>query len=73
MPALRISQIVRGQRAIRADTAMRLARYFGTSAAAWLRMQARYDLEVAEDQMGRRIDREVKTSKLTRPVAELAR
>ncbi len=52
VPALRISQIVRGQRSITADTALRLARYFGTSAAVWLRMQARYDLEVAENQNG---------------------
>ncbi len=44
---LRISQIVHGQRAITVDTAMRLARYFGTSAAVWLRLQVRYDLEVA--------------------------
>ena len=45
---IRISQIVHGQRAITADTALRLARYFGMSAAVWLRMQVRYDLEVAE-------------------------
>jgi addiction module HigA family antidote len=45
---LRISQIVRGTRAITADTALRLAQYFGTSAAVWLRLQARYDLEMAE-------------------------
>jgi len=73
VPALRISQIVRGKRSITADTAMRLARYFGTSAALWLRLQARYDLEVAEDQMGKRIEREVKTLKRTGPVAEPAR
>jgi len=57
---LRISQIVRGQRAITADTAMRLARYFGTSAAVWLRLQARYDLEVAQARLADRINREVK-------------
>jgi addiction module HigA family antidote len=45
---IRISQIVNGERAITVDTAMRLARYFGTSAAVWLRLQVRYDLEVAE-------------------------
>ena len=60
VPALRISQIVRGQRSITADTALRLARYFGTSAAVWLRMQARYDLEVAETKSAKRINREVK-------------
>lgn len=48
VPALRTSQIVRGQRSITADTAMRLARYFGTSAAIWLRLQARYNHEIAE-------------------------
>jgi addiction module HigA family antidote len=60
VPPMRISQIVRGQRAITADTAMRLARYFGTSAVVWLHLQARYDLEVAEAQMAERINREVK-------------
>ena len=64
VPALRISQIVHGRRAITADTALRLARYFGTSAAVWLRLQARYDLEVAEVLLGERIDREVKVRSL---------
>jgi addiction module HigA family antidote len=57
---IRISQIVNGQRAITVDTALRLARYFGTSAAVWLRLQVRYDLEVAEQEMREKIDREVK-------------
>ena len=57
---IRISQIVHGQRAITVDTAMRLARYFGTSAVVWLRLQVRYDLEVAEKQLSKRINREVK-------------
>jgi addiction module HigA family antidote len=60
VPALRISQIVRGQRSITADTALRLARYFGTSAAVWLRLQVRYDLEIAEMQLAKQIEREVK-------------
>jgi addiction module HigA family antidote len=60
VPRLRISQIVRGQRAITTDTAMRLARYFGTSAEIWLRLQAQYDLETAQEKSGRRIAREVK-------------
>ncbi len=60
VPALRISQIIRGQRSITADTALRLARYFGTSAAVWLRLQARYDLEMAEAKLAKRINREVK-------------
>ena len=57
---IRISQIVRGQRAISVDTAMRLARYFNTSAAVWLRMQVRYDLEFAQGRLSERINREVK-------------
>jgi addiction module HigA family antidote len=57
---IRISQIVNGQRAITVDTAMRLARYFGTSAEVWLNLQIRYDLEVAEKQLRKRIIREVK-------------
>ena len=57
---IRISQIVKGKRAITVDTAMRLARYFGTSPAVWLRLQVRYDLEVAETELSERINREVK-------------
>ncbi|MEW5941701.1 MAG: HigA family addiction module antitoxin [Chloroflexota bacterium] len=67
VPPLRISQIIRGERSITVDTAMRLARYFGTSAAVWLRLQVRYDLEVAEPKIGKRIQREVKTFR--QPVA----
>ena len=59
VPPLRISQIVRGKRAITADTALRLARYFSTSANVWVRLQARYDLEVAEAKLSNRIAREV--------------
>jgi addiction module HigA family antidote len=58
--AMRISQIVNGKRAVTADTAMRLARYFGTSPDVWLRLQARYDLEVAQIEYGDRIEQEVK-------------
>ncbi len=60
VPTLRISQIVRGQRAVTADTALRLARYFGTSPEAWMRWQAQYDLEVAQRQLTKRVEREVK-------------
>lgn len=60
VPPLRIHQIVHGKRSITADTALRLARYFGTSATVWMRLQARYDLEVAQDQLAERIKREVK-------------
>jgi len=57
---IRISQIVNGERSVTVDTAMRLARYFGTSAAVWLRLQVRYDLEVAESELSDKINREVK-------------
>ncbi len=60
---IRISQIVHGKRAVTADTAMRLGRYFGTSAEVWLRMQARYDLEVARAQIGEQIEQEVQALK----------
>ena len=62
---IRISQIIHGERSITVDTAMRLARYFGTSAAVWLRLQVRYDLEAAKVTLGPRIEREVKV--LQRP------
>ena len=57
---IRINQIVNGRRSITVDTALRLARYFGTSAAVWLRLQVRYDLEAAESELRERINREVK-------------
>jgi len=57
---IRISEIVHGRRSITADTALRLGRYFSTSPAVWLRMQVRYDLELAEKELGERINREVK-------------
>ncbi|MBN1866667.1 HigA family addiction module antidote protein [Candidatus Sumerlaeota bacterium] len=66
VPVLRIGQIVRGQRAVTVDTALRLARYFGTSAAVWVRLQARYDLETAEVKTAKRIRREVKVLKAKR-------
>jgi addiction module HigA family antidote len=68
VPALRISQIVHGKRAVTADTALRLARYFGTSANVWMRLQARYDLEVAEAALAERVKREVKVRQPMRPV-----
>ena len=62
----RINEIVHGARAISADTALRLARYFGTSERFWLNLQARYDLEIEKDRLGKRLQREVKTSFGTR-------
>jgi addiction module HigA family antidote len=60
VPPRRINEIVRGLRSITADTALRLARYFGTSERFWLNLQARYDLEVEKDRLGDRLRREVK-------------
>ncbi|MEW6086779.1 MAG: HigA family addiction module antitoxin [bacterium] len=61
--ALRISQIVHRKRSITVDTAMRLARYFSTSALIWLRLQARYDLETAGIKIADRIKHEVNVLK----------
>ena len=55
----RINEIVRGTRAITADTALRLSRYFGTSERFWLNLQVRYDLELEKDRLGDRLEREV--------------
>ncbi len=69
VPALRIHQIVKGERGISADTALRLARYFGTSAEVWVRMQARYELEIAQTELESRISKEVKVLPDTRAKA----
>jgi len=60
VPAARIGEIVNGRRAITADTALRLARYFGMSPQFWTNLQANYDLEVAQDAIGNRIADEIK-------------
>lgn len=60
VPARRINEIVKGQRAITADTALRLGRYFKISAQFWLNLQSHYDLEVMEERIGRKLEREVK-------------
>lgn len=57
----RINAIVHGKRAITADTALRLSRYFGTSERFWLNLQAHYDLEMQKDELGDRLNREVKS------------
>ena len=59
VPPRRINEIVHGVRSITADTALRLARYLGTSERFWLNLQARYDLESEKDRLGKRLDREV--------------
>jgi addiction module HigA family antidote len=56
VPARRINEIVHGQRRISADTALRLARYFGTSERFWMNLQARYDLETEKDRLGAALD-----------------
>jgi addiction module HigA family antidote len=58
--ARRINEIVLGKRSITADTALRLARFFGNSPQFWLGLQTQYDLDVTEDQLGKRLDREVR-------------
>ena len=57
--ATRLNEIVRGKRSITADTALRLARYFGTSPEFWLNLQSLYDLRMAERKARTRIEREV--------------
>lgn len=60
VPPRRINEIVHGTRAISADSALRLARYFGTSDRFWLNLQARYDLEMERDHLGTRLAKEVR-------------
>lgn len=59
VPSGRISDILNGKRGISPETALRLARYFGTSATFWVNLQARYDLAVAENELGAKIAAEV--------------
>jgi addiction module HigA family antidote len=60
VPARRINEIVHGKRAISADTALRLSRYFGMSDRFWMNLQARYDIEMEKDLLADRLDREVR-------------
>jgi len=59
VPPRRINEIVHGKRSISADTALRLARYFGTSERFWLNLQTHYDLEVEKDRLADRLEEEV--------------
>jgi addiction module HigA family antidote len=59
VPPRRINEIVLGKRRLTADTALRLARYFETSPRFWLGLQSDYDLDVAADALGQRLDQEV--------------
>jgi antitoxin HigA-1 len=65
VPVTRIADIVNERRCITADTALRLARYFRNSPTFWMNLQTRYDLEVAEDEIARKVERDVQ------PLAEI--
>lgn len=69
VPPRRINEIVHGKRAVSADTALRLARYLGTTAELWMNLQASYDLEVEQEKLGKRLKIEVKVlnKSLTKP------
>ena len=59
VPPRRINEIVHGKRAISTDTALRLARFFGSSELFWVNLQTRYDLEIEKDKLADRLEREV--------------
>lgn len=59
VPPRRINEIVHGQRAISADTALRLGMYFGMSPQFWINLQSHYDLEIEEDRIGEKLSKEV--------------
>ena len=63
VPAMRISHVVRGQRPMTAELALRLGRYLDQSPRYWLYLQSRYDIDVTEDRVGSRVIREVRRSK----------
>ena len=65
VPARRINEIVLGKRRISADTALRLAKFFGNSAQFWLGLQMDYDLDITADQIGDIINKEVSTAPIT--------
>lgn len=60
VPARRINEIVQGKRAISADTALRLSRYFGNSARFWLNLQGQYDLEIQEEKLSGQLEKSIK-------------
>lgn len=60
VPANRVSQIVHGKREITADTALRLGKYFGIEPEFWLNLQVRYNMKIARNKMGKKIEKEVK-------------
>jgi addiction module HigA family antidote len=62
--AMRISHVVRGQRPVTAELALRLGRYFGQSPRFWLNLQSRFDIDVTEDKLGGTLAREVRPLKI---------
>ena len=66
IPPSRLTEIIKGRRSISAESALRHSRYFGTTAAFWLGLQAEHDLEVAEDKHGRDIQADVRVLALER-------
>jgi addiction module HigA family antidote len=60
VPPRRINEIVLGKRRITADTALRLSKFFGTSAEFWLGLQSQYDLDITAEELGKRLDQEVR-------------
>ncbi|HTR26536.1 MAG TPA: HigA family addiction module antitoxin [Terriglobales bacterium] len=71
VPVTRITEIVHERRGITPDTALRLARYFNTSAGFWMNLQTAYDLEVAEDELLGTIEREVRPAAISTASAGL--
>lgn len=69
VPPRRINEIVLGKRRVTAETALRLAKYFDTTPQFWLGLQADYDLDVASDLLGERLDREVHSQAARSPTA----
>lgn len=67
VPPRRINEIVHGKRSISADTALRLSRYFNTSAQFWLNLQSHYDLEKESDKLGKKLNIEVAVFHLKQP------
>ena len=63
VPAMRVSHVVRGRRPVTAELALRLGRYLGQSPRYWLNLQSRYDMDLAEEVFGDRVEREVRPSK----------
>lgn len=61
VPANRVSQIIHGKREITADTALRLGKYFGIEPEFWLNLQVRYNMKIARNKVGKKIEKEVKT------------